>query len=253
MRIKIVAGNWKMNTSIDEGIHLATNLLKLSENIQLESNTKVIIFVPYIHLLSIQKLLLNSKIEVGVQNCSQFNNGAYTGEISVQMLESVAVKYCIIGHSERRQYFGDTNEIINKKLFQCFEKRISPVLCCGEKLEERKANKHFEVIEYQIRKALENVNSENLGKTIIAYEPIWAIGTGETATPQQAEEIHKFIRNLISDTYNFEISDKLSILYGGSINAQNSKLLFEQPNIDGGLVGGASLKETDFFQIISSL
>lgn len=253
MRNKIAAGNWKMNTFVEEGVKLADSISVFLTSFELKENKNVMIFVPYIHLLSIKNQLVNSKILIGAQNCSQFNNGAFTGEISASMLSNIGIKYCIIGHSERRQFFGDTNEIINQKLNRCYENNIIPILCCGEKLEERKFEKHFSVVENQLTEAFLNIKQENIRNTIIAYEPVWAIGTGETATPEQAQEMHKHIRNILSNLYDIDTAENISILYGGSVNAKNSELLFQQIDIDGGLVGGASLKIDDFSTIIKSL
>ncbi|MCF0206500.1 MAG: triose-phosphate isomerase, partial [Bacteroidales bacterium] len=177
---------------------------------------------------------------------------AYTGEVAANMISDLGVKYTIIGHSERRQYFGDSDEVIATKLDQCYKNGISPILCCGEKLEDREAEKHFEIIESQLRNALKNVSAENFRNTILAYEPVWAIGTGKTATPEQAEEIHAFIRKLIAELYSKEIADDTTILYGGSVNAGNAANLFAKADIDGGLVGGASLKAADFIEIIKA-
>lgn len=253
MRNKIVAGNWKMNPNFNEAFTLINELKNITQEISLKENEKVLLFVPYVYLMAFQKEVNYTKIEIGAQNCSQFNNGAYTGEISANMLKEMRINHCIIAHSERRQFFGDSNEIINQKLKRCYENNISPILCCGEKLEERKSNLQFKIVETQIVEALIDISEEEIKKTTIAYEPVWAIGTGETANPEQAEEIHSFIRNLISKIYNDNIAKNISILYGGSVNAKNSQSLFSQKNIDGGLVGGASLNASNFFEIINSI
>ncbi|MDL2262231.1 triose-phosphate isomerase [Bacteroidales bacterium OttesenSCG-928-I21] len=253
MRRKIAAGNWKMNTVLNEGLSLAEKLNTLLDGIELDNSKRVIIAVPYTHIEPIIKVVDSQKIAVAAQNCSQFDNGAYTGEISALMLKEIGVQYVIIGHSERREYFGDSNEVVSQKLAQCYKNALSPILCCGESLGEREQEKHFEVVGNQIKAALLNVDKFNIQRTIIAYEPIWAIGTGKTASPEQAQEMHAHIRKVVSELYNEEIANDISILYGGSVNAANSANLFANKDIDGGLVGGASLKANDFIQIIESL
>ncbi len=253
MRKKIVAGNWKMNTLVSDGKVLASELNAFMATYNMPENKSVIIGTPFTHLTTCVEAVDTKKIHVAAQNCSQFDKGAYTGEVAANMIKNIGVEYVIVGHSERRQYFGDTDEVIAQKLEQCYKNGLSPILCCGEKLEEREADKHFEVIESQLRNALKNVSPENFRNTVVAYEPVWAIGTGKTATPAQAEEIHAFIRNLLSKLYDNEIADNTTILYGGSVNAGNSADLFAQPDIDGGLVGGASLKANDFISIIKAI
>ncbi|MBR3947403.1 MAG: triose-phosphate isomerase [Bacteroidales bacterium] len=253
MRKKIVAGNWKMNTLVSQGKALAEELNAFMKTYDMPANKTVIIGTPFTHLSTCVAAVDTKKIHVAAQNCSQFEKGAYTGEVAANMIKDLGVEYTIIGHSERRQYFGDTDEVIATKLDQCYANGLSPILCCGEKLEEREAGKHFEVIESQLRNALKNVSPENFKNTIVAYEPVWAIGTGKTATPEQAEEIHAFIRGLIAKLYNAQIADDTTILYGGSVNAGNAANLFAQPDIDGGLVGGASLKANDFISIIKAI
>lgn len=253
MKKKIVAGNWKMNTLLNEGVTLAETLNSHLEETELKDGKRVIISVPFTHIYPIIKCIDFKKIAVAAQNCSQFDNGAYTGEVSASMLKDMGVQYIIIGHSERRQFFGDSDEVISKKLEQCYKNAIIPIFCCGESLKERMDNKHFEVVETQIKNALKNIDAFNIEHTIIAYEPVWAIGTGQTATPEQAQEMHAFIRKAIASLYNREIANNISILYGGSVNAANSADLFSKDDIDGGLVGGASLKANDFIKIIGSL
>ncbi|MDR2010494.1 MAG: triose-phosphate isomerase [Bacteroidales bacterium] len=253
MRRKIAAGNWKMNTLLNEGVTLAEELNTLLDGIELYDDKRVVIAVPYTHISSIINVVDYKKIAVAAQNCSQFDNGAYTGEISALMLKSIGVQYIIVGHSERRQIFGETDDIVSQKLTQCYKNAIFPILCCGESLNERESVKHLEIVGTQIKNALQNVDTFNIQRTIIAYEPIWAIGTGRTATPEQAQEMHAHIRNTIADLYTKEIANEITILYGGSVNAANSANLFAKEDIDGGLVGGASLKVNEFMQIIESL
>jgi triosephosphate isomerase len=253
MRKRIAAGNWKMNTSLSEGLELASELNDYLIENELSNNKKVIIAVPFTHIESIVKKIDYTKLAVGSQNCCQFDKGAYTGEISASMLKSSGSQYVIIGHSERRQYFGDTDKVIATKLIQCYKNTLIPIFCCGESLEQREQNIHFEVVEEQIKNAFAQIDTFNIQRTIIAYEPVWAIGTGKTATPQQAQEMHAHIRKVLSELCDANIANNLTILYGGSVNAGNSAELFSQPDIDGGLVGGASLKIKDFIQIINSL
>lgn len=253
MRNKIVAGNWKMNTLVSEGKVLAEALNAFMKTYDMPENKRVIIGTPFTHLATCVEAVDTKKVHVAAQNCSQFDKGAYTGEVAANMIKSIGVEYVIIGHSERRQYFGDSDEVIATKLDQCYKNGLMPILCCGEKLEDREANKHFDIIESQLRNALKNVTAENFANTVVAYEPVWAIGTGKTATPEQAEEVHAFIRNLLAKLYNEKIADETTILYGGSVNAGNASQLFAQADIDGGLVGGASLKKDDFINIIKAI
>jgi triosephosphate isomerase len=242
-----------MNTLLSEGASLAEELNALLDGIEVSDDKRVVIAVPYTHISLIMNAVDYDKIAVAAQNCSQFDNGAYTGEVSALMLKNIGVQYIIIGHSERRQIFGETDKIISQKLAQCYKNAIFPILCCGESLSEREQEKHFEVVENQIKNALKDVDSFNIQRTVIAYEPIWAIGTGKTASPEQAQEMHAHIRKTISNLYTPEIANDITILYGGSVNAANSANLFAKEDIDGGLVGGASLKANEFIQIIEAL
>jgi len=253
MRKRIAAGNWKMNTLLNEGLEIANELNDYLIENEISGDKKVIIAVPFTHINPIVNDVDYTKIAIGAQNCCQFDNGAYTGEISALMLKSIGAQYVIIGHSERRQYFGDTDEIIALKLLQCYKNALFPIFCCGESLQEREQDIHFNIVEDQIKSAFNQIDTFNIQRTIIAYEPVWAIGTGKTATPQQAQEMHSFIRKIFSELYNNEVANDITILYGGSVNANNSAELFAQPDIDGGLVGGASLKVKDFIHIINSL
>ena len=248
MRKKIVAGNWKMNTTWPDANQLVKELISKSSNI----NCSLIIFPPFTYLQNISETVSHSPIKIGAQNCSEHEKGAFTGEVSASMLKSIGVNYCIIGHSERREYFSESNEQLILKAKSCLSSNITPIFCCGEKLEERENNKHFEVIKNQISNVLFHLNENDFQKIIIAYEPVWAIGTGKTATAEQAQEIHQDIRTLIKEKYTEAISNQTSILYGGSCKPSNAKELFAQHDIDGGLIGGASLIANDFLQIAES-
>ena len=252
MRNKIVAGNWKMNKTLKEGIELANEV----NNLVSKSNNKsvvVILGTPFIHLAEVNKIIDPKFISIAAQNCASEPGGAYTGEISVEMIQSTGAKYVIIGHSERRAYFGEEEQILNKKVKLSMAKNIIPIFCCGERLEEREKGIYFDVVKNQLDKALFDLEESEFRKIAIAYEPVWAIGTGVNATPDQAQEMHRFIRNLIAERYGNEIAESISILYGGSCKPSNAKELFANPDVDGGLIGGASLKADDFFAIINSL
>ncbi|MFM7728473.1 MAG: triose-phosphate isomerase [Flavobacteriales bacterium] len=249
MRKKIVAGNWKMNKSWSEASDLASGLSAIQGNFP--TGVQVILAPPSVYLQGLREALPSS-ISLAAQNCSQHDAGAYTGEISVGMLSSIGVTHCIIGHSERRQYFGETNEIIREKIDACLRGGITPIFCCGESLSERNFNKHFITVTNQVQQALFHLSAEQIKQVVIAYEPVWAIGTGVTATNEQAEEMHAFIRGIVSENYEGAVADSISILYGGSVNAGNAAELFACPNVDGGLVGGASLKVADFSTIIQA-
>ncbi|MBA7530171.1 Triosephosphate isomerase [subsurface metagenome] len=252
MRNKIVAGNWKMNMTFREGIELANeinNLVSKSSN----RSVKVILGPPFIHLAEVQKIVDAEFISIAAQNCASEPGGAYTGEISVEMIQSTGAKYVIIGHSERRAYFGEEEQILNKKVNLALAKNLIPIFCCGERLEEREKGIHFDIVKNQLDKALFDLEESGFRKIAIAYEPVWAIGTGVNATPDQAQEMHRFIRNLIVERYGNETAESISILYGGSCKPSNAKELFANPDVDGGLIGGASLKADDFFTIINSL
>lgn len=253
MRTKIVAGNWKMNTLPSEGNELAKSINEFVITNKLSDDIKVILGVPFTHIDGIATIVDHSKLSLSAQNCCMYSSGAYTGEISAKMIKSLNCRYVIIGHSERRQYFGDTNEVIAAKLDQCYENDLIPILCCGEKLEEREEENHFNIVKFQLINALTKVDAAKISKTVIAYEPVWAIGTGRTASPQQAQEMHEFIRSTIKELYGENISENISILYGGSVNAANASELFSCNDIDGGLVGGASLKAEEFIKIIKSI
>ncbi len=249
MRKKIVAGNWKMNKTYQEAKALLHDLNKLSS--EFPSDVEVIIAPPALYLSEFSHLA-QSKIQLSAQNCSEYSSGAYTGEISAIMLGSAQINYCILGHSERRSYFGETNEIVGKKVVAALNNKITPIFCCGEQLEDRENGKHFEVIEKQLAEGVFHLSDEDFKKLIIAYEPVWAIGTGKTASSEQAQEMHAYIRQLIEKNYGGEIANKCTILYGGSCKPSNAVELFSNPDVDGGLIGGAALNAEDFLAIIQA-
>jgi len=248
MRKKIVAGNWKMNTLPSQGISLAEEIARHSYSDQ----TELIVAPPHTHLFSVSKAIANSRVKLSAQNLSNENFGAYTGEISAEMLVELGCSYCIIGHSERRQYHFETDEILLKKTIKAIEVGLTPIFCIGESLEIRENNTYLAYISKQLDQSLLKLSHNQMEKVVIAYEPIWAIGTGKTASPQQAQEIHAYIRQYLSTHFDAQIAENTSILYGGSCNAQNAKELFSQIDIDGGLIGGASLKANDFITIANS-
>ncbi|NLI37414.1 MAG: triose-phosphate isomerase [Bacteroidales bacterium] len=249
MRKKIVAGNWKMNKTLQEGIALAKEVNEVLANDK--PNCDVIICTPFIHLASVVPVVDAAKIGVGAENCADKESGAYTGEVSAAMVASTGAKYVILGHSERRAYYGETVETLKPKVKLALANGLTPIFCVGEVLEEREANKQEEVVAAQLESVFE-LSAEDFSKVIIAYEPVWAIGTGKTATTDQAEEIHKFIRSVIAKKYNETVAENTSILYGGSCKPSNAKELFAQPDVDGGLIGGAALKAADFKGIIDA-
>lgn len=246
MRKKIIAGNWKMNTTGKE----ALDLVELLKNDIDTDKSDVVLCVPYVHLNSVANAVKGTKINLGAQNMHFADSGAFTGEISPKMLKEIGVKYVIIGHSERRAYFNETDEVVNKKVIKAINEELIPILCVGESLEERESETTFEIVRLQVKNAFINVAASDAKKVVIAYEPIWAIGTGKTATKEQAQEVCKEIRNVIKEIYNQEVSDEIRIQYGGSVTADTASELFAMPDIDGGLVGGASLK-ADFSKIVN--
>ena len=253
MRKNIAAGNWKMNLNLDEGKILASQLVAMVNAEITDANTTVVIIPPFTHLTIVAGLIGSStKVSLGAQNCSNQNSGAYTGEVSVSMLKSVGVKYVVIGHSERREYFNESNELLAEKVNKVLEAGLTPVFCCGEALETREAGKHESFVQTQIEQSLFHLSAEEIRKVVIAYEPIWAIGTGVTASSDQAQEMHRSIRLMLTDQYGIEVSETISILYGGSVKAGNAEELFSQPDVDGGLVGGASLDSRGFADIAKS-
>ena len=246
MRRKIVAGNWKMNKTPSEAVELIKELLPLVKT----QDADVVFCVPFVDIKDAVELAKGSNVKIGAQNMYFEDKGAYTGEISPAMLKDCGVEYVIIGHSERRQYFCETDETVNKKLKKAFEYGFIPIVCCGETLEQREAGITLEWIKGQIKGAFSEIEKDDAKKVIIAYEPIWAIGTGRVATNEQAEEVCHAIRNVIEELYGKEIAEEIRIQYGGSVNAKNAADLFAQPDIDGGLVGGASLK-AEFADIVN--
>ena len=250
MRKNIVAGNWKMNKTLQEGVALANDLKELLAG--QTPNCEVIIGTPFIHLATVSELVKDSVIKVSAENCADKASGAYTGEVSAAMVASTGAEYCILGHSERRMYYGETYEILKEKTLLALANNLKPIFCIGELKEEREANKQNEVVKAQLEGSVFNLSAEEFGKVVLAYEPVWAIGTGLTATSDQAEEIHAYIRSLIAEKYGNEVAENTTILYGGSCKGSNAKELFSKPNVDGGLVGGASLKAADFKEIIDA-
>lgn len=251
MRKKIVAGNWKMNKTLQEGIELAQEVNHKVKNLNAR-NVQVIIGTPFIHLTEVTKVVDPTVIAVSAQNCATEASGAYTGEVSAAMVASTGCKYVILGHSERRSYYGETDEILVKKVARALENKLEVIFCVGEVLAEREADKHFEVVKSQLTQGLFNLSAEEFVHIVIAYEPVWAIGTGKTATSAQAQEMHAFIRKVVAEKYGKEVAENTSILYGGSCNAKNADELFANPDVDGGLIGGASLKAEDFSIIVEA-
>ncbi len=251
MRKKIVAGNWKMNKTFDDAYELVEKIADELEKIA-TPEMNVVVCPPFPFLEMCGDMSQESFFAVGAQDVSEHESGAYTGEVSAAMLASMEIDYCIVGHSERRAYHNESNEAIANKVKQLLANDISPIFCCGEKLPEREADKQFEVVEKQISEGLFGLTAEEFANIVIAYEPVWAIGTGKTATPQQAQEMHAFIRSLIAKKYGKAVADDTTILYGGSCNAKNAKELFANPDVDGGLIGGASLKAEDFLTIVKA-
>ena len=246
MRIPFIAGNWKMFKTKAEAIAFAEEFRELYK----DTDVQTAICAPFTNLEALKEAFAGTEIKVGAQNVHFADEGAFTGEISVSMLEEIGVDFCIVGHSERRQYFGETDETVNKKLKKLFEGPIRPILCVGESLEERDADKAFYVVGGQIKADLEGIDAADVKKLVIAYEPIWAIGTGRTATPDQAEEMCAFIRKTLIEIYGEEVSDEVIIQYGGSVKPANATEIMNMDEIDGALVGGASLKPEDFMEII---
>ena len=247
MRKKVIAGNWKMNMLPDEAIRFISELEPLVK----DTENEVVLCVPYTDLFYALLTAQNTNIKIGAQNMHWEDNGAYTGEVSGKMLKAIGVEYVIIGHSERRQYFAETDETVNKKLKAAFKYGLKPIVCVGETLEQREAGKAEEIVTTQIEKDLEGLTNEQVQNTIIAYEPIWAIGTGKTATSEDANNIIKTIREKIANIYGQNVSNGVIIQYGGSVKASNAKELFSMSDIDGGLVGGASLEVEEFSKIVN--
>ena len=250
MRKNIVAGNWKMNKTLQEGLSLSKELKELLNNKTV--NCDVVIGTPYIHLSEVAKAVEGSKIQVAAQNCANKESGAYTGEISVSMIASTGANHVILGHSERRAYYNETPELLKEKVVLALAENLTPIFCVGEVLEERESEKHFDVVAAQLKESLFDLSKEDFAKIVVAYEPVWAIGTGKTASAEQAQEIHAFIRKTLVEKYGEEIANNTSILYGGSCNGANAKELFSNADVDGGLIGGASLEPAKFLPIIEA-
>ncbi len=250
MRKKIVAGNWKMNKTLQEGIELAKNVVELVKKDS--DDVEVILAPPFIHLSELSKIVDEKKVFLSAQNCASEAKGAYTGEVSAEMIASTGTKYVIIGHSERRAYYNEQDEVLSKKVKLALENNLKVIFCIGEVLEEREKENHFNLVEGQLQGGLFDLSADDFKNVVVAYEPVWAIGTGVTATPDQAQEMHKFIRDKIAQKYGDELANDTTILYGGSCKPSNAQTLFANPDVDGGLIGGASLKAEDFHSITKS-
>jgi triosephosphate isomerase len=252
MRQQIAAANWKMNLTYPQGQELLDTIL--NEGIELQEHQRAVFAVPFPYLVpTYQKVTAKKNYFAAAQNCSDKKSGAYTGEVSAEMLRSIDVQYCVLGHSERREYFGEQDHMLAKKVEMCLENGITPIFCCGEQLSIREVGAQNGFVETQLREALFHLNESHLLQLVIAYEPIWAIGTGKTASSAQAQEMHAHIRSVLAIKYGKATSDQIPILYGGSVKAGNAHELFHCPDVDGGLVGGASLQASEFSTIIRSL
>ncbi|MGY8950377.1 MAG: triose-phosphate isomerase [Flavobacteriales bacterium] len=250
MRKNIVAGNWKMNLNREEGIKLVEEVISLVSS---DNNVEVVFSPPFLYLHKVNKMCANDNLlQTASQNISHNESGAFTGEVSAQMVNSLNVKYTILGHSERREYFNETNIELKQKVDLSLKNNLKIIFCCGESLNQRESGVHFDWIKQQLTESVFHLTEKEFEKVVIAYEPIWAIGTGVTASSDQAEEIHQFVRNVITEKYNENIAENTSVLYGGSCNPTNAKELFSKKNIDGGLIGGASLNAENFTRIIKS-
>lgn len=246
MRKKIVAGNWKMNTTPVEGVELLKGVI--AQKGEASADVNFIVGAPFTHLSEVVKISRGTGVAVAAQNCAAEAKGAYTGEVSAQMIASLGVEYVILGHSERREYYGETSEVLNKKMARAYENNLIPIFCVGEKLDEREAGKHFDVVRAQIEEVVFGLTPEQFSKLIVAYEPVWAIGTGKTATSDQAQEIHACIRSILAEKFG-DAAQNTPILYGGSCNPKNAAEIFAKADVDGGLIGGASLVAADFIAV----
>ncbi len=251
MRKNIVAGNWKMNNDLDTSIELVHELILATDDLDI-GNTRVIVAPTFVNLQKIREITTGSRIEVAAQNMHQESNGAFTGEISAEMLLNIGVIDVILGHSERRTYYNETDEMLAKKASKAIGNYMNIIFCFGEQLQDRKSENHFHIVEDQLKKGLFHLSAKELGFVVLAYEPVWAIGTGETASPEQAQEMHAFIRSLLTNKYGKETAEEVSILYGGSVKPSNAKEIFSKPDVDGGLIGGAALKADDFLAIVKA-
>lgn len=252
MRKKIVAGNWKMNMNLAEGLKFAGSVDKhFKENPT--GKALVILCTPFIHLAGVSEILKHGKVALGAQNCASEASGAFTGEVSAYMVKSTGAEYVIIGHSERRSYYHEDDKLLNKKTLLAINSGLKVIFCCGEVLSEREAEKHFLIVRRQLEEGLFTLTPEQMDMIIVAYEPVWAIGTGLTASPDQAQEMHKYIRDLVKEKYGNDCAKKLPILYGGSCKPSNAAEIFSKPDVDGGLIGGAALKKEDFAGIVDAI
>jgi triosephosphate isomerase (TIM) len=249
MRKNIVAGNWKMNNDLAESHELITHL---TNQLVKEPTAEVYVAPSFISLYNTFQSLKDTPIKVAAQNMHFADNGAYTGEVSAKMLKSIGVSTVILGHSERRAYFNETDEVLAKKVNAAIENKMTLIFCFGEELKERKADEHFDVVKRQLENGLFQVSKDAWENIILAYEPVWAIGTGETASPEQAQEMHAYVRKLVNEKYGEQVAQNVSILYGGSVKPDNAKEIFKKEDVDGGLIGGASLKAVDFLTIVNS-
>lgn len=252
MAKKIVAGNWKMNKTLDEALILVSEVVNMVKD-EVQSDVEIILFPPALYLTTLNTYVKDiPQMSLGAQNIFQKASGAYTGELSAAMVKSVGAKYVLVGHSERRQYFGETNDVLAEKVNIALENGLRPVFCCGESLEQRENQDYIGFVKSQLTDSLFHLNADDLKKVVIAYEPIWAIGTGLTASAGQAQEMHRELRNHLAEKYGQAVADEITILYGGSVGASNAAELFAEEDVDGGLVGGASLKSRDFTEIIKA-
>jgi triosephosphate isomerase (TIM) len=251
MRKQIAAANWKMNLTLEGAKTLLNDIL--DEGIRPAAGQQVIFAVPFPYLMVANERVMEEGYTVAAQNCSNKKSGAYTGEVSVEMLKSIGILYCVVGHSERREYYGETNQVLLEKVNLCLEAAITPIFCCGEALAIREAGNENSFVQSQLEESLFHLSAEQLRGIVIAYEPIWAIGTGKTATAEQAQQMHAFLRSVLAGKWGQEVADEVTILYGGSVKGANAQELFSSPDVDGGLVGGASLNAAEFVQIIKAL
>jgi triosephosphate isomerase len=252
MRKKIVAGNWKMNMNLEEGLNFAKSVDRYFRE-KPASKAEVILCTPFIHLAGVSEILKNSKVTLGAQNCASEPSGAFTGEVSASMIQSTGAQYVIIGHSERRSYYHEDDRLLNKKTLLAINAGLKAIFCCGEVKAEREEGRHLIIVKRQLEEGLFTLPAESMKMIVIAYEPVWAIGTGLTATPEQAQEMHYYIRGLVREKYGKECAEGMTILYGGSCKPSNAAELFSKPDVDGGLIGGASLKKEDFAAIAEAI
>ena len=253
MRKKIIAGNWKMNKTFEEGMGLVTEITGMVKD-EYQGSAQVVIIPPFVHINAVSRMVAESaSLFSGAQNCSNHESGAYTGEVSAAMIKSCGAQFVIVGHSERRQYFNEHNDWLARKVDVVIKNGLTAIYCCGETLDEREANKHFDVLKSQISEGLFHLSVEQFAQVVIAYEPVWAIGTGKTASTAQAQEVHAFIRNLVKEQFGAATAENLTIQYGGSVKADNAAELFAAPDIDGALVGGAALQSRSFVDIVKAM